>query len=193
MQRVMGWIDEHFSAMSRKNKKNTLRSFLMAGIEPSRDFGPPRIDTLPSGQQFYRVRTAEARGWQRPTSMDTHGQAMLLRGGHGTTSNGLLGIMGERRFRRGEYGGIYAQVTINGTDREEVALAMARVAKGTKNWSGVLVEVPVGVDEKRWHLGRDRDCEEGGGRPQRERSTLGSPLSLPVPDGAVVPVWRSFV
>ncbi len=141
MQRVMGWIDEHFPAMSRKNKKNTLRSFLMAGIEPSRDFGPPRIDTLPSGQQFYRVRTAEARGWQRPSSMDTHGQAMLLRGGHGTTSNGLLGIMGEKGIRRGDYAGIYAQVTINGTDRDEVATAMNRVAKGTKNWSGVLIEV----------------------------------------------------
>ena len=141
------WVRDNLPCMDRKNQANLYRLIAWASLDPLVDFaGTPRferdltVNKADDLRSFYRLQLADGR-WQRATATDLHCQAMMIRGGHGTSATGILGILRDRQVKAFDFPGVYGQFTIHGTDRAEVRRAIERVAGHTKNCAGVIPEM----------------------------------------------------
>ena len=141
------WSAGYLTAMSPKNRHNLEVVFRAAGVDHLWDIASVELINLSAVKgSYYRIEWQESRQWQRPSAWDPHPQAWPLRGGHGTTDVGAIGILQARAIVPVEYVGIYGLMTHSaaGADaesREWLRHTLEKVALSNKNQSGILFEV----------------------------------------------------
>ena len=136
------WVRTYLPGLTEKNSRNIVRAFREARVVPLLDIAKLQQVKL-SKRTYWRLKWAGERGWQKASSFETNRMAQMHRGGHATTSIGMMSILSQRRINRGDYQGIYGQLTMNVTDTPSLETVFDKVARSKKNWSGAICDCEV--------------------------------------------------
>ncbi len=136
---ISRWIRTTLTALPDRNGTNLAVLLRASGVDPELDIAEI-LQAQVNGVDYLRLVWREGRGWQRASLFDTRSQAEMLRGGHGATSIGTVGILRSRAISKMTMAGVYGLFS-NYEDFSWLLHTMGRVAKGTKNWGGALIEL----------------------------------------------------
>jgi len=164
---VAEWITRFLPHLQGKNQHNFANILKMAGIRPYLDFAlvwpNPYSMAATRGVHYYRIFTAEHRGWQRSTAWDDSPDCQYYWGGHATTDSGLLGILKDKALKPRGFVGVYGYLTEGATDpnggEQYFMQCMEKVASHPKNAAGVVIEVRCRGVSKRIGGGITEECK----------------------------------
>jgi len=164
---VAEWVMRFLPRLQGKNQHNFAKILRMARIRPDLDFAgvmeSPYSIAPKRGVHYYRIFTAEGRGWQRSTAWDERPGCQYYSGGHGTTDSGLLHILRDRALKPGKFVGVYGYLTEGAFDPEwgehYFTQCMEKVASHPKNAAGVVIEVRCRGVSKRIIGGITAECK----------------------------------
>jgi len=196
---VAAWVNRVLPRLQGKNQHNFARILQMAWISPDQDFAGvveiPYSIAPKRGVHYYRIFTAENRGWQRASMFDVRPGCQYYSGGHGTTDVGLLGILRDRALKPFQYPGVYGYLTEGAYDpvwgAHSFKECMEKVASGPKNWAGVVIEVRCRGVSERINGGVPAECEAVSrqGVIAHASKSNGGRWLMPVPFIDLIGLW----